>query len=43
LAKLKETMGDRFVAGVVMYDGESAVGFGEGLYAVPIPALWETY
>lgn len=43
LAKLKESMGDRFVAGIVMYDGESAVGFGEGLYAVPIPALWETY
>jgi hypothetical protein len=42
LAKLKETMGDRFVAGVVMYDGEGAVGFGDGLYAVPIPALWET-
>jgi predicted AAA+ superfamily ATPase len=43
LAKLKETMGDRFVAGVVMYDGEGSVGFGDRLYAVPIPALWETY
>lgn len=43
LVKLQETMGDQFVAGVVMYDGESAVGFGDGLYAVPIRALWESF
>ncbi|MDA8140294.1 MAG: ATP-binding protein [Desulfobacteraceae bacterium] len=42
LAKLQEIMGDRFVAGVVMYDGESAVSFGEGLHAVPIRLLWES-
>jgi hypothetical protein len=34
--------GESFVAGVVLYDGESTVGFGEGLMAVPIRALWET-
>ncbi len=27
--------------GVVFYDGETSAGFGEGLYAVPIRALWE--
>jgi predicted AAA+ superfamily ATPase len=32
---------DRFRAGVVQYDGESALGFGDGLFAVPIRALWE--
>ncbi len=29
------------VAGVVPYDGTATVNFGEGLYAVPIRALWE--
>jgi hypothetical protein len=42
LKKLRETTGDRFAAGVVMYDGESVAGFGDNLYAVPIRALWET-
>ncbi len=41
LRKLRETNKERFVAGVVAYDGESVVGFGENLYAVPIRALWE--
>jgi uncharacterized protein len=42
LKKLRETAGERFGAGVVMYDGESVAGFGDNLYAVPIRALWET-
>jgi predicted AAA+ superfamily ATPase len=42
LRKLREAAGESFVAGVVLYDGESTVGFGEGLMAVPIRALWET-
>jgi predicted AAA+ superfamily ATPase len=42
LRKLKDTAGNRFVAGAVLYDGESSVSFGEGLFAVPIRALWET-
>jgi len=42
LKKLKEAAGARFVCGVVAYDGESLVGFGENLYAIPIHALWET-
>ncbi len=40
LRKLKDAGGARFAAGVVLYDGESAVRFGDGLFAVPIKALW---
>ena len=31
----------RFTSGIVLYDGETAAPFGEGLYAVPVRALWE--
>lgn len=41
LRKLQRAVGDRFVAGVVVYDGEVRAGFGEGLYAVPVRQLWE--
>lgn len=41
LRKLKEAAGKRFAAGVVLYDGEATASFGEGLFAVPIGALWE--
>ena len=40
LKKLQEAVGDRFVAGVVLYDGEGVLPFGEGLWAVPFGALW---
>jgi len=42
LRKLKASMGKRFACGVVLYDGEMTAGFGDGLFAVPIRALWET-
>lgn len=42
LRKLKDAARDRFAAGVVLYDGESLAGFGEGMYAVPVRGLWET-
>lgn len=42
LRKLREAMGTRFTAGVVLYDGERSAPFGDGLYAIPIRALWET-
>ena len=41
LKKLKEAVAERFAAGVVLYDGESTLSFGEGLFAVPIRSLWE--
>jgi hypothetical protein len=42
LRKLREAAGKRFVAGVVLYDGEVSVRFDDQLYAVPLRALWET-
>jgi hypothetical protein len=41
LRKLKAAAGGRMVAGVVLYDGESGVSFGDGMFAVPIRSLWE--
>jgi hypothetical protein len=42
LRKLAAAAGRRFVGGVVLYDGEASAGFGDGLYAVPIRALWDS-
>ncbi len=42
LRKLKAAAGKRFTHGVVLYDGELAASFGDGLFAVPLRALWET-
>lgn len=41
LRKLAIAAGKRFTTGVVLYDGEATVGFGHGLYAVPVRRLWE--
>lgn len=40
LRRLRTVCGDRFVGGVVLYDGETSASFGGGLYAVPIRRLW---
>ena len=42
LRRLREAAGDSFVRGVVLYDGETRVGFGDRLHAVPLRALWES-
>lgn len=42
LRKLKEIAGQRFVCGVVLYDGELAIRFAQDLFAVPLRALWDT-
>ena len=41
LRKLREAARSRWAAGVVLYDGETTASFGEGLFAVPMRALWE--
>lgn len=41
LKKLKAAAGKKFLAGVVLYDGETTFRLDESLYAVPIAALWE--
>ncbi len=42
LRKLATIAGSRFKGGVVLYDGEACVSFGDGLYAAPVRLLWET-
>ena len=42
LRKLRAAVGSRFAGGVVLYDGELGLPFGDGLRAVPLRALWET-
>lgn len=41
LRRLKVAAGRRFTCGVVLYDGTTSVRFEDGLFAVPIRALWE--
>jgi len=41
LQRLRDAVGNRFVSGVVLYDGESVAAFGDRLFAVPISMLWE--
>ena len=38
--RLEETAGEKFGAGVLLYDGEAIVRFGERLFAVPVSQLW---
>lgn len=42
LRRLRDVLGDRFVRGVVLYDGENVLPFGDRLHAVPMRLLWET-
>ena len=42
LRKLAAAGGRRFAAGVIIYDGEATVSFGDRLHAVPISALWDS-
>ena len=41
LRVLFEALGERFVAGAVLYLGEQALPFGGNLYALPISVLWQ--
>ncbi|MGH8210004.1 MAG: ATP-binding protein [Steroidobacteraceae bacterium] len=40
LKRLRELLGRRFNSGIVLYDGEQVLPFGERLLAVPVSALW---
>ena len=42
LRKLARATGDRFVRGVVLYDGEISAPSGDRFHAVPICRLWES-
>jgi len=41
LRALAETLGERFVAGAVLYLGEQVLPFGDRLHALPISVLWQ--
>jgi predicted AAA+ superfamily ATPase len=41
LKHLRERIGSRLVSGVVLYAGAQTLPFGEGLWALPLSALWE--
>jgi uncharacterized protein len=38
---LKGKLGDRMVAGIVLHLGRAAGSFGDGIYALPVSALWD--
>lgn len=40
LLHLRERIGERLIAGVVLYTGEQALPFGDRLWALPINTLW---
>jgi len=40
LRKLSAIVGSQFKLGVVLYDGEQVVKFGEGLFAAPLSVVW---
>ena len=40
LRKLREATGSRFKSGIVLYDGEDGLSFGDGLFAFPLGTLW---
>lgn len=42
LRHLGQRLGDRFIAGYVLYTGQQTLPFGDRLRAVPIDALWRT-
>lgn len=41
LLHMRERLGERLAAGLVLYAGERTLPFGERLWAVPLCALWE--
>lgn len=42
LRKLQNAIDERFTAGIVLYNGETAIRFGGKLQAVPVRLLWDT-
>jgi predicted AAA+ superfamily ATPase len=42
LRELRELTGKKFVRGVVLYLGTEVASFGDGMFAVPVSALWQS-
>lgn len=41
LGQMRDTVGDKFMAGIALYAGNNVLPFGDRLLAAPISALWE--
>jgi uncharacterized protein len=41
LEHMRNTLGENFIAGIVLYGGQHVLPFGDRLMAIPIAALWE--
>lgn len=41
LRRLAERLGEDFIAGVVLYTGDSTLPFGDKMRAMPVSALWQ--
>ena len=41
LERLREAAGERFVCGIVLYDGEHVRQTGSGLFGMPVSMLWD--
>lgn len=42
LTRMRDAIGEQFVAGIALYTGQQVLPFGDRLWAAPISALWET-
>ena len=40
LELLRDGIGDRFVRGILLYNGEQALPAGDRLWALPLSSLW---
>ncbi len=40
LERLASAAGSAFVQGILLYDGDQTLSFGQSLRAVPLPTLW---
>ncbi|MBS0351831.1 MAG: DUF4143 domain-containing protein, partial [Proteobacteria bacterium] len=40
LERLKQSVGNDFLIGILLYDGDHTAPFGDQLYAVPIGTIW---
>lgn len=41
LKELRDQLGKKFITGVVLYAGDNLIPFGDKLWLVPLPVLWE--
>jgi uncharacterized protein len=40
LQELRDQLGKKFIAGIVLYTGDQIIPYGDKLWLVPLPILW---